>query len=191
MKKNLKNLTDEELVALVLNEDNDFYGEVVLRYQDKLLRYARTLLFDSDDAADVVQESLIKAFINLNGFNRNKKFSSWIYRIVHNLSIDFIRKNKRKVYISDEKWLDQVSGNFESLEDLAQKEFEKEKLTECLIQLPIKYRSVLTLFYFDEKSYEEISDILRMPKGTVATHLSRAKKAMAKVCKKKNGGIYD
>ena len=87
--------TDEELVEIVRSEDKELYSELVYRYEDKLVRYANYLIGDEHKAADAVQEAFIKAFINIKSFDLKKKFSSWIYRIVHNESINLVKKDKK------------------------------------------------------------------------------------------------
>ena len=90
----LQKYSDEELVEIIKSKDKEIFAEIIKRYEKKLLRYANYLLNDSDKASDVVQESFIKAYVNLNSFNNKFKFSSWIYRIVHNEAINHINKNK-------------------------------------------------------------------------------------------------
>jgi RNA polymerase sigma-70 factor (ECF subfamily) len=177
--------SDEEVVEFVRNHDQEAYGEIVDRYQEKLIRYVFQLLQDEHKAQDVVQDTLIKAFVNLRSFNSRKKFSSWIYRIAHNESINYLKKYKKEVKIKSEGWFERIvddNGNVE-------KEFEKKELREnirkSVKKLPINYRSVVTLHYFEDKSYEEISDILRIPIGTVGTWLGRSKKVLAKMLKGK------
>jgi len=175
-------LSDEEIVEIVRlkTENRDFYAELIERYEKKLLRYAVNLIGDKDRANDAVQESFIKAFINLNGFDAKKKFSSWLYRITHNEAINIIKKDKREVFLADD--FDFESG--ENLEkDFTQKE-NIDKVEKCLRQMPLLYSEALALFYLEDKSYEEISDILRLPMGTVATRISRAKLIMKKICQK-------
>src|SRR3989339_464751 len=99
---NYKNVKDEELVEVIRLKDQELYTLIVKRYQDKLLRYANYLVNDEQQSADVVQEALIKGFINLNSFDKKKKFSSWIYRIVHNEAINFITKNKKAIKLDPE-----------------------------------------------------------------------------------------
>lgn len=188
--KKVKNLDDEELVELVRTQDQELYSEVVRRYQDKLVRYATSLIQDEDKAADVVQEAFIKAFVNLKGFNLKKKFSSWIYRIVHNEAINYLKKHKREISLENNQWIERTVDSGQDIEkDFNRKEAEK-MLYQSLNELPLKYRSPLTLFYLEEKSYEEISDVLRIPVGTVGTRISRGKKLMRTICKKKGGEIY-
>jgi len=90
----MENKTDEEIVELVSKGNKELYAEIIQRYQTKLMRYAQYLIDDYAKASDAVQESFIKAYINLNGFNTKKKFSSWIYRIVHNEAMNLVNKHK-------------------------------------------------------------------------------------------------
>jgi RNA polymerase sigma-70 factor (ECF subfamily) len=131
-------------------------------------------------AEDAVQDAFIKAYINLNGFNVKKKFSSWIYRIVHKEAMNMLSRQKKQIPMNEK--IEHDSGV--NLED----EFIKNELTSrahhCLEQIPLIYKEPLSLFYLEEKSYEEIGDILRIPIGTVGVRISRAKSMMRKICKK-------
>lgn len=175
-----ENLNDEQLIEKIRKSDRELYAIIIKRYQKKLLRYANNLIKNEDKARDAVQESFIKAFINLNSFNTKKKFSSWIYRIVHNETLNIIKKYKLETPLLED-W------DFEGGEDLEEnfdKNDTKEKVEKCLKQLPLIYIEPLSLYYIDEKSYEEISDILKIPMGTVATRINRAKKIMKNICQK-------
>ena len=92
IKKEILSLTDEEIVEKVQSEDQEFYNYLMERYQSRLLRYANNLVKDEHRAKDIVQEAFTRAFINLNGFNPRKKFSSWIYRIVHTEALNILKK---------------------------------------------------------------------------------------------------
>lgn len=178
----LSKLTDEEIVKYVLKEDQESFLEIVLRYQDKLLRYARLLTQDEIKSVDVVQNSFIKAFINLNSFNPKLKFSSWLYRIAHNEAINLIIKHKNETSLLDDM-------DFKSDEDIEidfDKKITQNKVRECLIKIPIKYSEPLELFFIEEKTYEEISDILRLPISTVGTRIKRAKILIKKICQNQN-----
>lgn len=172
--------SDEEIIIIVRSSDKEAYAEIIKRYQTKLMRYASYILNDDHIGADVVQEGFIKAYINLNGFDTKKKFSSWIYRIVHNEAMNMLSKYKKQVPMNDEVEYD--SGI--DLED----DFIKSELISrahhCLKQIPIIYKEPLSLFYLEEKSYEEISDILRIPIGTVGTRVNRARGIMKQLCQK-------
>lgn len=177
----LKKLTDENLVDHVRKNNKEAYIEVVSRYQEKLLRYARYLASDPSKASDIVQNAFIKAYINLNSFNVNRKFSTWIYRIVHN---EAMRELGRRDEIPIPEGIDFPSGkDLES--ELIAKEISA-MVTDCLNGLPLPYREPLSLHFLEKKSYEEISDILRMPVGTVGTRINRAKILMKKLCQMKS-----
>ena len=173
-------LTDEEVVEKVRNIDQDLYVLIMERYQKKLLRYANNLLRDENKAVDVVQNSFIKAFINLNSFNAKHKFGSWIYQIVHNEALNLIKK-----YPGETPLLDDI--DFKSDENIGDSYIKNEtklQVEKCLKEIPLLYSEPLSLYYIDNKSYEEISDILKIPMGTVAVRISRAKKLMKNICPK-------
>lgn len=175
----LTNLTDEKVVGLVRKDNKEYFAELMGRYQAKLLRYAGNILGDEHKAADVVQSAFIKAYFNLNGFNVNKKFSSWIYRIVHNEAMNMIIKNNRQVPINEVEF----DSGVDIEEDLIKKEM-IENTQSCLNKMPSIYKEPLVLYYLDEKNYEEIGDILHLPIGTVGTRINRAKKLMKSICQK-------
>ncbi len=177
----IKNKTDEEIIKLVRQSDKELYSQIIKRYQDKLIRYAEYLIGDYDKASDVVQESFIKAYINLNGFNPNKKFSSWIYRIVHNEAINLMNKNKRTVKMDPDIDFDSEIN----IEDIYVRNELVSHTHDCLEKMDLIYREPLSLYYLEDKSYEEISDILRLPMGTVAVRINRAKIILKNICKEK------
>ncbi len=177
-----QSMSDELLVEKIRSKDKNLYAFIVERYEKKLMKYASYLINDQHKAADAVQESFIKAYVNLNSFNTKKKFSSWMYRIVHNEAINIIKKYKKEV---------SLSSNFDlpsktNIEDEMNKKEIIEKAKNCLSQMPIIYSEPLALYYLEDKSYEEISDILRIPMGTVATRINRSKVIMKNICQKKN-----
>jgi RNA polymerase sigma-70 factor (ECF subfamily) len=173
-------LSDEAIVKLVATKDQELFSHIIKRYQDKLMRYAVYLTGDEDKSADIVQETFIKTFINLNSFDPQKKFSSWIYRIAHNQTMNSYNRHQKQVIIPDDFEFD--SGvNLE--DDLIKQELQTHT-TKCLKQMPLIYREPLSLFFIEEKSYEEISDILRIPTGTVGTRINRAKLLLKKICQK-------
>lgn len=177
---NTLKLSDEKVIEIIRTKNKELYAEIIKRYQEKLIRYASYITDDDSMGADVVQESFIKAYINLNGFDTKKKFSSWIYRIVHNEAMNVINKHKKQQPIYDRLEFD--SGvNLE--DDFILKELVNHTY-HCLEQMQIIYKEPLSLFYLEEKSYEEISDILRIPMGTVGTRINRAKAIMKLICQK-------
>lgn len=177
-------LSDHELVRRSL-ENLDYFSCLYQRYEPELLRYIDRLSgLDGNEARDILQESFIKVWRKLNEFDSGLKFSSWLYRIVHNETVSFIRK--KKSYGKDRK--QEVEKYRELLKVEPDQELDLEERSaitwNSLQQLPLKYREVLILKYFEKMSYEEISDILKIPEGTVAVRMNRAKKMLREIIEK-------
>jgi len=178
--------TDEELAKLSVVETWRF-GVLVDRYESKLRRYlSRIGNFTEEDLDDLLQNVFIKTYQNLNGFDSSLKFSSWIYRIAHNEAVSFFRHNQARPqgHLADVG--EDVFSNLMSDTDVEQ-EFvvgeTQEWISKGVGGLSDKYKSIIILYYFEHKSYEEISDILRLPPGTVAIRLRRAKTKLQKIFK--------
>lgn len=183
-------ITDSQILSAVLGGDNDMYAIIVERYEAKLLRYATYILKDYDIASDAVQESLIKAYVNLRSFNLEKQFSPWIYRILHNEAMNVIKRSKKTIALSG---ADEVDDDFVvhfSTAKMLDKHTLNTEVRRCLAQLDVKYREILALTYFDNLKYDEISDILHIPTSTVGTRIKRAKAILKKLCLS-NGVKYE
>ncbi len=170
--------TDEDIVNIVCDHDQELYEVLMTRYQAKLLRYITYLIHDEQKAKDVAQESFIKAFINLRSFNTEKKFSAWLYRIAHNEAMNTVKKYRKEIRLPE--FFD-VKDEYDIEQDLTMEEL-RSHVRDCLALLPLIYAEPLMLKYLEDNSYEEISYILRIPLGTVGTRISRAKKLMKLVC---------
>ena len=172
---------DGQLVEAALR-DRHAYAVLVRRYEIVLGRYVRRLLGrHGQSAEDVLQDIFIKAYVNLNDFDRSRPFAPWIYRIAHNEAVSFLRKQRAAVQIVDgadallilERTADE--GDPESSLLISRTEGDVRK---ALSQLDQRYRDVLVLRYLEEKSYDEIADILQLPPGTVATLINRGLKQL-------------
>jgi len=174
----LASLSNEQLAEYIRTKDQESYRELVKRFQSKLLRYAFYLTGDEYKAADVVQDSFIKAFVNLNSFDLNKSFSTWIYRIVHNEAINAVKKYQKEI-----SWYEKFDlPDSQDIElNFNQKEL-KQQVKKCLQEIPLNYREPISLMFLEEYDYKQISDILRIPIGTVGTRINRAKKMLVKLC---------
>jgi RNA polymerase sigma-70 factor (ECF subfamily) len=178
--KNISEKRDEKIVEIVRKKDKEIYREIINRYEDKLLRYVGYMIVGDVEAAEVVQETFIKAYININSFNTRKKFSSWIYRIAHNEAMNRIKRYKKTMSLE--------GVDFDSGVDLENDFIVKELRSDahkCLRQMPVIYSEPLTLYFLEDKTYEEIGDILRIPVGTVGARISRGKEVMKRICQRK------
>lgn len=177
--------SDEELVQKTL-VDKSFFGELVDRYQSKLTRYVNRLgVRDPEDQLDVLQEIFLKTYRNLNDFDTSFHFSSWIYRIAHNEAISWYRKKNVRpeghLIAESEEVIDLISSKEESADVAFDKRVNAEMVNKALLEIDDKYREIIILRFFEHKEYEEISDILHIPVGSVGTLLHRGKKQLAAV----------
>lgn len=169
------NKRDDELVKLSLDNPDHFLC-LTKRYESKLLHYImRISKFRQEDAEDVLQDVLIKVYYNLNEFNDELKFSSWIYRIAHNQTVSEIRKKVSRPSVPLEKEdIDRFEDAFDIVKEI-DNSLDREVIEKVLSQIDEKYREVLILRYLDEKDYVEISDILKKPVSTVGNLIARGK----------------
>lgn len=188
-----ENKSDLELVQLALGNKNDFYY-LINRYEFKISNYVRRLTnVSQEETEDILQDIFIKVYRNLNGFNQSFKFSSWIYRIAHNEIINHFHKNKSRLKTfrldldnNDVYHLDELISDTDDIYNHLISHENATQIKEVLAKLPQKYREVLILRYLEEKKYDEISDILCKPPGTVATLINRAKSKFQKIAKHHN-----
>lgn len=168
--------TDEEIARDVQSGKMESFGILVRRYEAKMMRYSRKFLFGYDDAADVVQEVFLKAYVNIQSFNASKKFSSWLYRIAHNEFINAIKKRGREhLSLFDLDTLFPHPVAKENIDKEINSRELREVLDKILGEVNIKYREVLVLYYFEELNYREIADVLHIPIATVGVRLKRGK----------------
>lgn len=173
---------DEEIIFRIQSGDTELFSVIVERYEAKMLRYANKFLFNYDSAEDLVQEVFLKAYINIKSFDTSKKFSPWLYRIAHNEFINAIkRKHKEPLPIFNPDILFPYAVSKDHADkEIKEKEFRHE-LNKSLKKLEPKYREPLVLYYFEDLSYKEISEILHIPVSTVGIRISRAKQNMKKI----------
>jgi RNA polymerase sigma-70 factor, ECF subfamily len=173
----MSKMTDEELVLAIRDGDIASFEELVKRYQHGLFVFVMRFLRDEQASLDIVQESLVKIYTLIDKIDVNRKFSTFLFEIAKNSAISEFRKRKHSVSLeqivdleNDETFMEQ----FLRL-DAAQ------NVRRAVKKLPGKYQRVITLYYFDELSYEEVSKRLKVPVNTIRTHLKRAKVQLKKL----------
>lgn len=169
-------LSDEAIANIVQEGDAEAFGQLIERYEAKLRRYAQKFLHVEHEIDDLVQDIFVKVYTNIQSFDSNQRFSPWIYRIAHNSFINELKRKSRGglgVFDAD-VFLPQLPATETADESALKAEVTKEM--ESLIQnLSSKYREVVVLHYFESLSYQEISEVLRIPVTTVGVRLLRAK----------------
>ncbi len=167
--------TDEEIVELIQSGQTDLFGVIVDRYEDKMKRYSRKFLLNQDDINDIVQDVFIKAYTNIQSVDIKRKFSSWLYRIAHNHLVNYLRKKRVILPLLNLDTFFPHSIDQDSINDEIDREETKNLINKSLNKLNVKYREPLILYYFQELSYKEISDILKIPTSTVGIRIKRGK----------------
>ena len=169
--------SDAELI-IHAREDPEVFGVLMERYEQPLRRYLRRLTgWGDEEVSDILQEAFIKMYRHLNEYDEELKFSTWAYRITHNQAIDTIRSVETRPFLSQVA-LEDVEQFLPATTDTEADFLRSEDLGSvrlAILSLPVLYRDVLILRFLEEKSYEEIVDIIKKPKGTVATLIRRGR----------------
>jgi len=169
-------LSDEQIAQAIQDGKHEMFAFIVERYEPKLKRYASKFIKSHTDTEDVIQDVFIKAYRNIQSFDTARKFSSWIYRITHNEFINFIKKRRiETVPLFD---TDIILPYKEDYDLALSREEVKKALDENLGKLDLKYREPILLYYIEDFSYKEISDILHIPVATVGVRINRGKKLL-------------
>lgn len=181
--QDIVNKTDNELVILI-RQNPEALSYIIDRYKDKLTRYInRRTNINNHDLEDILQDIFIRVYLNINEYDDSLIFSSWIYRITHNYIIDWYRKNKKHIGISldDENFklihiLEDENSKIDN--QILQNNEDIELIKNEINKLPLDYQEILILKFFEDKSYEEISDILKISISSVGVKINRAKKLL-------------
>jgi len=178
---------DSRLIQAALGGDDAAYKRLMKKYHDAIYNFIYRMIHDKHQVEDLTQEAFIKAFASLASFNEEFAFSTWLYKIATNNSIDYIRKRKLQTYSID-KPIEAKDSDYAF--ELPDDSYEADKdmisdqrarmLNEAIGKLPEKYRKVIRLRHVDGKSYEEIAEQLKLPIGTVKAHIFRAREMLYK-----------
>lgn len=176
---------DRVLIEKTKLGERNAFAELVELYKDKIFNYLYRLTGSREDAEDLAQETFLRAYVKIEGFDNTMRFSPWIYRIAQNAAVDMMRKRKPLVSLDDTPFSDgdghlswQVACQDPGPEEQVHFQHLKSEIEEVIMTLPLAYRSVLLLRYTQEMSYEDLSRALDMPITTVKTRLHRAREAL-------------
>ncbi|GEN31665.1 RNA polymerase sigma-70 factor (ECF subfamily) [Cerasibacillus quisquiliarum] len=176
-----------EKIKKVKKGDQSAFEDIVVLFQSKIYQHCYRMLGNAHEAEDVAQEAFIRAYVNIHSYDDSRKFSTWLYRIATNLSIDRLRKRKPDYFLDAEiKGTDGLDMYSQLATDarLPEEEVQGMELEKMIYQeianLPPIYRSIITLRYLEEFSLKEISEIMDLPLGTVKTRIHRGREALRK-----------
>src|SRR5690554_410441 len=193
-----KALEDFRLIdRATLENDEQAFAELMKRYKKPVYHMILKMVRNVDDAEDLTIEAFAKAFKNLKRFKKDYTFSTWLFRIATNNSIDFIRKKKLKTMSLNNTLTDDggnaVNIDVEDDDNNPQDEYIRTQRIEMVRifvdKLPAKYRKLVKLRYFDELSYDEIAQELDKPLGTVKAQLHRSRELLYEIAQGKNKHI--
>lgn len=166
---------EQELIAQILDGDEEVYGALINRHKEGLYRHCFRFVRDEDEAEDIAHEAFIEAYLHLDQYDSRFRFSTWLYKIATNLAL--MRLRKRRDLRMDEGELDRVLSELPTAEDAAY----SRELHEAVDALPIHYRTAISMHYWHGKSYSDIALHMGTSLGTVKSWMSRAKKQLKEV----------
>ena len=182
-------LQDDHWVVLAVKGNEKAYSELTQKYQKPLYFHVRKMIRNPDFAEDLVQDIFLKAFKSLKNYKNDYAFSTWLYRIATNHTIDYLRKKKLETFsihaddTDDTHATIQLADEDSFTDEPIIKRERKNKVHEAIDQLPEKYREVILKRHIEEKSYQEISEEMDIPLGTVKAHIFIARELLYKYMK--------
>ena len=170
-------LTDNEIIDNVRSGEKHQYALIMSRYSDKAYSLSLRILGNAQDAEEALQDAFIRAYNSLSKFEGRSKFSTWFYRIVYNTCIT--KLNQRSNDVERIEYNDDLQYSGDGYPDAASGDIPYETrdtiafVKKVILELPKKYATILTLFYLEDLTHDEICDVLQIPLGTVKVHLHR------------------
>jgi RNA polymerase sigma-70 factor (ECF subfamily) len=165
---------DRVIAAQIVAGQKELFRLFIKRYERAVYGMGMSFFRDADDAADFVQEVFLKVFRNLAGFEGRSRFSTWLYKIAYNTAVNSYNRKKDYQSLAEEELLsDDATPEREFLKGLA-----RDAVQEAVKELPERFRLCVDLFFFYDRSYQEIETITGYPVNTIKSHVFRAKKIL-------------
>lgn len=171
-------LNERDIISRILNGDLQAFELLVKQYEQLVFYIVSKLIKQRSDAEDISQEVFIKVYNNLRTFAFKSKLSSWIASIAYRTTLNYIRDNKKERATQGAENMEEFYFTTETPEELSEKKDISTYINKLVDELPLAYKSVITLYHLNELSYQEIGEITGMPEGTVKSYLFRARKLL-------------
>ena len=191
----MKILGSQEVSLIKRSKAGDVksFEQLISSHQKRIFNIAYRMLGNLEDANDVTQEALVKAYYGIKNFKGKSSFSTWLYTIVNNACIDFIRKNRKTdmIYLDreyetgDGTYKVQLGDDENTPEELFEKKEVRKLVQESIGELSCDHRKIIILRDIEHFSYKEIAQILGCPEGTVKSRISRAREGLKTIIKEK------
>ena len=178
-------IAEDQLIQQVLTGERDAFRILVENYKNLVAHIVYRMIYCKEDREDICQDVFMKIYQNLSNFHGNSKLSTWIARIAYNTSINHLEK--KRTLVSDDLLIENyvLENSDESIDKDIEEEDIKEKLTAAIELLPEIFRIVITLYHLEGMKYQEISQVLDKPEGTIKSYLYRARQILKIALEKK------
>ena len=177
-------INDQHYINQIIEGNTNVFSVLVNQYKDLVFTLAYKMLKNKEEAEEVSQDTFVKVFNSLNKFKGESKFSTWIYKITYNTCLDRLKKSKKEtsiLYIDD--FSEHQVKAIENILDTIDENERNQKIQECLLLLPSEEAFLLTLYYFDDQSIEEIAKVIDCNTNNVKIKLYRTRKKLASILK--------
>ena len=173
----MSNVDDQHYIHLVKEGDTNAFAVLVDRYKDMVFTLSLKMLKDREEAEEVSQDTFLKIYKSLSKFNGESKFSTWMYKVAFNTCLDRLKKNKRSQPVAGmDEFTEQEAISLINVLDSIEERERKQMIQDCLHWLPGEDSFLLTLYYFEEQSLEEIAKIIGINPNNVKIRLYRSRK---------------
>jgi RNA polymerase sigma-70 factor (ECF subfamily) len=180
----------QALIERAKDGDRASQETLVRLYEGRVYGLVLRMVGNTEDARDILQETMVKALTSLHTYNPAYQFRGWLFRIATNKSLDFLRKRKmerRTFTYPDESGVEDIPNGRTAVDEMIAQKLDRETVERCMAKLDPRQRAVLVLRYKDGLSYREIAEVLAMPMGTVKTMLHRGRLELKSLVRKEVG----
>lgn len=190
-------MTDEaKLIKQVVDGDNEAFALLVKAYEDKVYNLCLRMCGDREEARDLAQEAFIKAWRGLRFYKHEAAFSTWLYRLTGNVCIDYLRRKKRRAAVSltssdEEETQLEIPDPTPTPEEQTLDLSTRQAVSDAMEKLEEDFRMVLTLRVMEERSYDEIAEIMDLKVGTVKSRLARAREKLKKILLQSGNELFE
>jgi RNA polymerase sigma-70 factor (ECF subfamily) len=179
-------MDEQEIIRKILNGNPDAYEKIVNRYCDRINNLCYRYLFDMEDARDATQDVFIRAYHGLKNWEPRAQFHTWLYRIAINHCLNLLRRRKIVKFQALDNSISKPLIDYNAGDDRIIKKQNEMRIKNYINQLPESQRTVIILYFYQQLSYREIADILKISLSSVESRLFRAKKKLAKIIGRQN-----
>lgn len=171
--------TEKKIIKKILKGDHESFEVIIESYKKLVYHIVFRMIYNDADREDICQDVFIKVYQNLSTFQFRSKFSTWISRIAYNTCLNHLAKRSPQlmddIIKSETNWDDMLKSDISPLK-IVEKRDQKYRLEKEIAKLPVRYRTLLSLYHLDGLTYQEIGDVMDLPEGTIKSYLFRARK---------------